>query len=352
MAFKVFRSTQSSAHGSTSASDTYLAPDHPYGAALLAAFGFAHEVGTQSAGPVHLLAGIVRSESVRAITLDGTKIIETLASNPRLSARPDRYQGLQVQSTALRLAEETGTEPSPYHLLIVLLDQGSREFDTLMDLADIDRLQLRQESLQRLGLPPDLACVVLEKIGPAGIAQTPLSTLDLDPDVWAILSWRAEHLPIDKLRDSSDYHALLEYEKNAAWRLVDRAHLDDDQRFSLLSHHLRNVAERVKDLQPRVVAEKAPPRPQNLAVSDREWRDGVRTSSTSNVVTCLEWIRIGVRSSMIQYAADCRDWRDGLFVSVRARKFAFRVRHNYADQPSLPSPSGAGRRIRRMSHRS
>lgn len=59
------------------------------------------------------------------------------------------------------------------------------------------------------------------------------------------LRWRHDHLPADQLRRPEDWRALSRLEQDAAWRLAARLGLDDDQRYSLIWHHARQVEQRV-----------------------------------------------------------------------------------------------------------
>jgi urease accessory protein UreE len=63
---------------------------------------------------------------------------------------------------------------------------------------------------------------------------------------WTALRWRQDHLPVGRLRRPSDREALLHLERDEAWRVADRLALDDDQRFSLISHHASEVGGRVE----------------------------------------------------------------------------------------------------------
>lgn len=71
--------------------------------------------------------------------------------------------------------------------------------------------------------------------------RPPLPVTDLDVRAWTALQWREEHLPLSRLRGVSDWQALTRLEQAAAGRIADRLGLDDDQRYSLISHHVTRV---------------------------------------------------------------------------------------------------------------
>jgi hypothetical protein len=87
-----------------------------------------------------------------------------------------------------------------------------------------------------------------------------LPVADLDERAWSALRWRQDHLPLDRLRRRSDWEALWQLERNAAWRLAERLGLNDDQRYSLVWQHADRVEQRMATAKPDLSQRPGPPR--------------------------------------------------------------------------------------------
>jgi hypothetical protein len=155
------------------------------------------------------------------------------------------YLHMQAQGAARSLAQSRGEHLGAEHLLIALLDQATPEVIQTLSLAGLEPAAVRQAAAAAIGAA-DLPPIALPELTAAGTMDRPaLPVSELDGRAWASLGWRQEHLPLDRLRRPGDREALSHLEWAAAWRLADRLRLDDDQRFSLISHHSAAVEQRV-----------------------------------------------------------------------------------------------------------
>ena len=66
----------------------------------------------------------------------------------------------------------------------------------------------------------------------------PALVSDLPADVWAALHHRQDRIPFHRIRTRSDWYALNGIEQQAVKRLAKQHHLTDNERQSLLRHHL------------------------------------------------------------------------------------------------------------------
>ena len=153
---------------------------------------------------------------------------------------------MQAQGAAMALAESRGERVGAEHLLIALLDQGTASVLEALGRAGLDPATVRRAAATAIGAP-GLPPIELPPLTPAGtMDRAPLPVAELDERAWAALRWRQDHLPVGRLHRSSDREALLHLERNEAWRVADRLALDDDQRYSLISHHADEVGRRVE----------------------------------------------------------------------------------------------------------
>ena len=220
----------------------------PYLEAIRRGFSLAHELD-QRCGPVHLLVGIAEGEgpagarrSTRARARPCAPLLPQTRSPSAQHPAVGRTAGLghlhmQAQGAAMALAESRGEQVGAEHLLIVLLDQGTASVLEALGRAGLDPGTARQTAATAIGAPA-LPPVDLPALTPVGtLDRAPLPVSELDGRAWATLGWRQDHLPVGKLRRPSDREALLNLERAEAWRIADRLAVDDDQRYSLVSHH-------------------------------------------------------------------------------------------------------------------
>jgi hypothetical protein len=231
----------------------------PYLDAIRRAFVFAHEHGRRGCGPAEFLVGISETSgsaaaALRPATGRSLREVAVAAGFPAGSAG---YLHMQAQEAARSLAGSRGQPVGAGHLLIALLDQGTPEVADLLSRAGLDPAAVRRSALAAIGAPVDLPPIPLPALTPAGTLDRPaLRVADLDSRAWTVLRWRQDHLPLSRLHRPGDLQALSHLERAAAWRLASRLDLDDDQRYSLISHHADQVAELAArarpDLAPRI----------------------------------------------------------------------------------------------------
>jgi hypothetical protein len=221
-------------------------PSAGYLEALRRGFAFARELG-RGCGPVDVLVGICEGSGPAAAALDpgpGRSLRSVVAAGGPASGGGAGYLHLQAQEAAGWLAETLGQQAGPEHLLIALLDQGTPEVVQALNQAGLDRSSVRRAALAAIGAPADHPPVGLPSPAPAGtMDRPPLPADDLDPRAWAVLRWRQDHLPLQRLRRPSERAALARLERTAAWRLAERLGLSDDQRYSLIRHHAGAVSQ-------------------------------------------------------------------------------------------------------------
>jgi hypothetical protein len=165
---------------------------------------------------------------------------------------------MQAQGAAMSLAESRSEPVKAEHLLIALLDQGTSPVLDALRQAGLDTDSVRQAAATAIGAP-GLPPIELPALPAAGtLDRAPLPVAELDGRAWDALRWRQEHLPVGKLRRPSDREALLHLERDEAWRLADRLGLDDDQRYSLVSHHASEVGARVERARPDLPGARSP----------------------------------------------------------------------------------------------
>ena len=249
----------------------------PYLEAIRRGFLLAHELG-QRCGPAHLLVGVAEGDGPAAAALDpgqGSSLrgVVTADTGDRDAGAPgggmagSRHGGLghrhmQAQGAAMALAESRGERVGAEHLLIALLDQGTASVLEALGRAGLDPATVRRAAATAIGAP-GLPPIVLPPLTPAGtMDRAPLPVAELDDRAWAALRWRQDHLPVGRLHRPSDREALLHLERNEAWRVADRLALDDDQRYSLISHHADEVGRRVERACPDLPQ---PPSPRDRA---------------------------------------------------------------------------------------
>jgi hypothetical protein len=222
-----------------------------YPDAIRDGFQFAHELGRRC-GPVDLLVGIAAGRGSAARALDpgqGRYLREVVgASDPGDAAG---YLRMQAQEAARSLARSRDEQPGAEHLLIALIDQGTPAVTNALTAAALEPALVRRAAITAIGAPADLPPIPLPALPPAGaMDRPPLPADELDSRAWEILRWRQDRLPLGRLRMRSGPETLLRLEREAAAHLAERLRLDDDQRYSLISHHSRLVAQRVDQDRP------------------------------------------------------------------------------------------------------
>jgi hypothetical protein len=227
---------------------------------------------------------------------------------------------MQAQDAARALADSRGEQVGAEHLLIALLDQGTPPVLEALGRAGLDRARLRQAAATAIGatgLPP----INLPALTPAGtLDRPPLPVSDLDGRAWTALRWRQDHLPTGRLHRPCDREALLHLERDEAWRLADRLALDDDQRYSLISHHASAVQDRVQRARPDL------PRPSSPG--DRAQARAVALSRRRHRHRAM-----GPASALANVTVGWGVWFGNRRVGLRDRWFRLRTSASYRGAP-------------------
>jgi len=172
---------------------------------------------------------------------------------PRLGVSFDASAS-QIVDSASNLAAERGEAAGAGHLVVVLLDQRSTTVADVLGAADLDASILRERALALTGLHADHPPVVLDPLPPAGTSNRPaLSVSALPAEAWVACARHQATLPLERLQRRSDWDAITLNEQRAVMRLADRFALDDDQRYSLLHHHLDEVRRRAAAVAPFLI---------------------------------------------------------------------------------------------------
>ncbi|MCL4414967.1 MAG: hypothetical protein M1522_09540 [Actinobacteria bacterium] len=230
--------------------------DDPGDAVVHRAFTIAKDQG-QRCRPIHLLAALAEvagpiGELLRAP--DGGPMFPEAAAKPGMRGGANGHLAAQAMSAASRFAEERGEPMGPAHLLVAVIDQGDDEVTQALGSADIQVADARSLALNVSGAPPELSRVPMPRITPAGTSdRPPLDTSLLDKGAWESLCWRQERLPLHRVRHKWQWSALSSLEQGAAWRVAKRYQVDEDQRYSLLSHHRERVEALAHQAHPELV---------------------------------------------------------------------------------------------------
>ena len=206
--------------------------------------------------PVHLLAALEEVQGPLARTLRPTaeRWLYPRAEPASNLGGGTSYLASQALQAATRFATGRQEPFAAGHLAVAVVDQADAEVLKLLRDAHIEPSRVRAVALEMVGAPPGLGALTMPPLCPAGTHdRPPLAVEELDPPAWSVLSWRQEHLPLDHLKRQSDWFALSHLEHRAAWRIAERRHVDDDQRYSLLCHHRDRVEALAHDARPDLV---------------------------------------------------------------------------------------------------
>lgn len=195
--------------------------------------------------PLHILAALAELDGAIGAALrpdrDGP-LYDGPSQHSGGSGAMGTYLCGQVQHGARLYASQRGEPMLPEHLLVVLIDQRDAEVMTQLASVGLDPSTLRRAALAELGEPLDRPVLELPAPTPAGTMDRPaLEIGELEPRAWAVLVWRQQRLPLDRVQRPSDWYALSSAEQRAAWKIADAAGVDDDQRYSLIARHAAEV---------------------------------------------------------------------------------------------------------------
>ncbi len=288
--------------------------DQPGHALVIEAFRHASHDGGECR-PVHLLYALAEQPGPLAETLSPVALHPRNNPPTRSAGATSTYQLDQVSTTAQTLAGDRGEQFDAPHLLIALIDCGDPESLAVLADAGVDTGAVRRAALLLLGASPDLPAITPAEPTPAGtLDRPPLRVDELDPRVWSVLTWRQGHLPVSKLRRSSHAVALQSSEERTAWDIVDRAGVDEDQRYSLLARHDEAVEHRIRTTHPGLLP---------------DYED----TDMSGPVFAVASGRL--RSRLPNFMHGWPTWFANRRVGMRDRWFAFRTRTAFRGQPPL-----------------
>jgi hypothetical protein len=230
--------------------------DDPGDAVVFRAFTIASDQG-ESCRPIDLLAALAEldgpiGELLRAP--NSGPLFPEAAAKPGVRGGSNGYLAAQVMSAAGQFAAERGEPMGPAHLLVAVLDQGDAEVRTALENAYIQTADARSLALHVLGALSEQVRLTMRRITPAGTwDRPPVDISELDQGAWESLCWRQERLPLHRVRRTWQWSALSSLEQGAAWRVANRYGVDEDQRYSLLSHHHDRVEALAYQAHPELV---------------------------------------------------------------------------------------------------
>lgn len=284
-------------------------------AVLAGAFAVAGRGGSD-VRPVHLLLALAELDS-GAIGAALAALRPAVPAVVRGVGTMSTFTFGQTQQAARSFAQSRGELPDTPHLLVAVIDQGDGEAMAALADAGLDPQALRATALAELDAPADLPPIAMPPLPPAGtLDRPPLDVAALDPDVWLVLTWRQEHLPLDRVRTKDHAEALSALESKAVWRLADRAGVDDDQRYSLSHHHREAVAVRI-------------------AAAHPQFADPPRQPGRPTIMTGFRPRRR--RRVVPNFMVGWPSWFGNRRVGLRDRWFAARTAAAYRGQPGLNS---------------
>jgi len=216
------------------------------------------EIARSSGGeltPLHLLVALSEDDAV-ALLLDTPVDLRAAVFGDLGPPGPNWHAGYWTFQPLNSAKEWAGDEQrfTPEHLVVALIEQADPDVVAARVKAGIDLNQVRQRVLIALGwdeanVPP------LATMPPAGTAgRPPLPLSELPADVWAELVDRQQRLPFERMRRTWQWYGLHHKEFRAVRRIADRRHLSNDERYSFLHYHRKEVERLGAEKIPRVVA--------------------------------------------------------------------------------------------------
>jgi hypothetical protein len=289
------------------------------------------DLGVGGESPVLLLVGLSEGDTAAAALLrgvDGRTLREVVLSDQALLPRAS-YLLTQAQKTAASWAKDSGHVEAAEHLLVAIIDQGSWAVIETLRRAGLNPDVVRGRALRILGLTEDLPRIPIAPPGPAGTRdRPPLAIADLDQRAWAVLRWRQEHLPLDRLDHAWQWWALSMIESRALWRLTRRRGLNEEQSCSIEDHHDREVRRRATQAAPAVIE-----------AWDRQWVPhgdqvvGYRSRPVGQPRDRRTGLRWWCRRHSPNFLAGWPTWFKGRFSDMRLMWFWATTRHRYAGGP-------------------
>jgi hypothetical protein len=258
--------------------------------------------------PVHLLAALSELDGPISDALRppaGGPLFPRPGDPSAVNGGGAGYLAMQTQQAASQLATQLGQPERPEHLLLAVIDQAEPEAVAVISRSGLDLGAVRRAALDLLGAPADLPVITMPPLTAAGTMDRPALTVEqLDADAWRVLCWRQEHLPLTRVRRKGDWQALSSLESRAAWRVADRFHLNDDQRYSMMAHHDQTVERLAHAANPAVVETRQQLMERHggghdLTFVKRRWNHRWRRVVPNFVVGWPTWFanrRVGIRN--------------------------------------------------------
>ena len=194
--------------------------------------------------PIDVLAALAEVDGPIGATLreaDGGPMFPDTAGTPGLRGGSNGHLATQAIAAGEELARQRGERCGPAHLLVAVIDQADPEVTAAFGAAD-QISDARLEALRVLGAAAETPALRMPPLTPAGTwDRAALEIADLNPGAWAALCWRQQRLPLSHLKRRWQWAALDSLEQRAAWRVASAFGVDDDQRYSLLRHHMDHV---------------------------------------------------------------------------------------------------------------
>ena len=276
--------------------------------------------------PVHLLEALAELDGPIGVALvpgGGARLFPARTA-PKARGGRNGYICMQTYGAARDFAVQRGETPCPEHLLVAVVDQADPEAMGVLNESGIEIGRLRDQAMRILGERGDLPPIPLPPLIAAGtMDRPPLPVEQLAPSAWTVLEWRQKHLPLDRLKSESDWHALSHLESGAAWGVCNRLAVDDDQRYSLIAHHHDRVEARAHAARADLVVtrqqlrDRHPHGPQPILITDRLRRR-------------RRWRRF-VPSFMVGWPT----WFGNRRVGLRDTRFRLITRSAYRGQPKI-----------------
>jgi hypothetical protein len=287
---------------------------------IYCAFEIAAETD-QPCRPVHVLAALTEYEgpiSAALVSPLGRPLFARPAHPRSVHGGHAGFLVVQTQEGAAHLASKRGETVGPEHLLLAVVDQGDPEVLDALNQAGLNLAAVRRVALEALGVPGDLPPISMPPLTPAGtIDRPPLLIDDLNPQAWSALCWRQDHLPLQEIKRQEHYFSLHRLESRAAWRVASKLQLDNDQRYSLLCHHLDQVERLAARARPEVVE--------------------LRTAEPgfpSTTITVRHRRRLS-RNGWFRFTVGWGTWIGNRRVGIRNRWFQFRTQRYFRHAPQL-----------------
>lgn len=297
-----------------------------YHQVVLRALLLAGETG-ELCRPIHVFGALAEGDGPVAVALrsgEGGPVLPRPVNPLPARGGSASYLVGQTQQAARLLAKHRGVAVAPEHLFLAAIDQGDPEAVAALSRAGLDVATLRTTALAVLAEPSDLPLIEMPPLIPAGtMDRPPLPVSALDSRAWAVLAWRQDRLPLQRVRRNSHFEALRHLESDASWKVATRFGLDDDQRHSLRQHHLDRVEQLAARARPDLV-------------QPRSARPAVPVGTAIPLRSRRPW---WCRQRWLRFTAGWGCWFSNRRVGLRDRWFWLRTLPDYRGAPAHQNPA-------------